>query len=186
MPNCTDAQLTQNWRNCRKQSSARGPICASAPVASVPTILVGLTHWTDATDRLHRHRRAGDRPPPAAAGEVEHRPDGGRARLPIRPDADAEPHRGHTGAVGSRPGRRHRQRGHCRGGRGGQGERPAARGRGIPAGLPRCRPHARRQGTGRGRANGISKRTLERAKGRLRVVSEKDAFRDGWTWRLPR
>jgi AAA domain-containing protein/bifunctional DNA primase/polymerase-like protein len=34
--------------------------------------------------------------------------------------------------------------------------------------------------------NGISKRTLERAKGRLRVVSEKDTFRGGWTWRLPR
>jgi putative DNA primase/helicase len=35
-------------------------------------------------------------------------------------------------------------------------------------------------------ANGISDRTLKRAKKTLRVVSEKDEFRGGWTWRLPR
>jgi hypothetical protein len=35
-------------------------------------------------------------------------------------------------------------------------------------------------------ANGISRRTLERAKGRLRIISEKDSYRGGWTWRLRR
>jgi putative DNA primase/helicase len=35
-------------------------------------------------------------------------------------------------------------------------------------------------------ANGISKRTLDRAKKSLRVVSEKDEFRGSWAWRLPR
>ena len=36
------------------------------------------------------------------------------------------------------------------------------------------------------KANGISERTLDRAKKTLRVVSEKAAFGGGWTWRLPR
>lgn len=36
------------------------------------------------------------------------------------------------------------------------------------------------------KANGISERTLDRAKKSLRIVSEKDEFRGGWRWRLPR
>jgi hypothetical protein len=35
-------------------------------------------------------------------------------------------------------------------------------------------------------ANGIARRTLERAKRRLRVVSEKDGYQGIWVWRLPR
>ena len=33
--------------------------------------------------------------------------------------------------------------------------------------------------------DGISPRTLRRAKGSLGVVSEKDGWDGGWTWRLP-
>jgi hypothetical protein len=35
-------------------------------------------------------------------------------------------------------------------------------------------------------ANGISERTLRRAKQSLRIVAEKADFQGGWTWRLPR
>jgi Bifunctional DNA primase/polymerase, N-terminal/AAA domain len=36
------------------------------------------------------------------------------------------------------------------------------------------------------KANGISKRTLDRAKKEMRVVSERSTYDGGWTWRLPR